>query len=128
MSAISSAVNSGITRVPPTKLKPRSTGTSKLTGDPMASVASTGNPTSNASEAQNTGKRAPVASCRRRAQARRPITAKTAITNAAATIPLPSPKMARGMITPRLFRKTAGGPIHSARPRHHRAMTSGAPK
>ena len=36
MSAMRSAVNSGMIRVPPTKLKPRNSGASKLTGKPAA--------------------------------------------------------------------------------------------
>ena len=73
--------------MPPTKLKPRSVGISKLTGEPTASDAMSGSPTSSASEVHNTGNRAPVASWRRRAQMRRPTTARIAITNAASDDP-----------------------------------------
>ena len=112
--------------MPPTKLKPRSSGCSNA--DRKAGRERTRRAAARRSArapAHSTGNGRPVASCRRLAQTRSTIAATTA-TNAATTIRSLAEHRPRHD-QPRLFRKTSGGPIQSARPRSHCATTCRPP-
>ena len=93
--------------MPPTKLKPRNCGCSKLIGQPAAHATMSGRPMISPKLLHKAGNCCPVRSCRRFDHHASATAARAPNTKAARTYPAPTPTTGAGTMSPRLFRKIA---------------------